>query len=369
KTRCTTASFMISLAVADLLFLLICVPYETVKNFIGHWDTGTALCKVSGAVEMLSALSSVLNLMTVSVERYMVIVHPMKARSWCTFENTKKIVACVWIVAIALSSPTLYVWATEQTVYFNNVTRVTVVLCADIGVDSNDRLVYATYQFLIMFLIPVIIIFVCYIFVIHALWMSSKQLIEMTSCDSGYLTISTQDESALSSAQTENSSPHAPCTQRHSHIRSRRSMLKRVTREHSVEVLRARKQVIKMLITIVLVFLLCWGPKLLFSIFQRIGFNWIYNHWAYTLKITINLLPFIHSCLNPIIYGFMSRSFRSRMKNACRAYTCHKPRRGDHSDKRQQTVGSDHELDVRSTNGTVHTKLSLRHVSSSRSDT
>ncbi|CAG5124106.1 unnamed protein product, partial [Candidula unifasciata] len=68
KSRSTTATFMVSLAVADLLFLLVCVPYETAKNFIGHWDTGTIFCKVSGAVEMLSALASVLNLMAVSIE-------------------------------------------------------------------------------------------------------------------------------------------------------------------------------------------------------------------------------------------------------------------------------------------------------------
>lgn len=64
-----TASFMVSLAVADLLFLLICVPYEVVRMLIAYWDSGSALCKLSGTVEMLSALASVLNLIAVSVER------------------------------------------------------------------------------------------------------------------------------------------------------------------------------------------------------------------------------------------------------------------------------------------------------------
>ncbi|XP_005099323.1 galanin receptor type 1-like [Aplysia californica] len=70
KSRSVTASFMVSLAVADLLFLLVCVPYETARYFIGHWGSGSVLCKMSGAVEMLSALASVLNLMAVSIERY-----------------------------------------------------------------------------------------------------------------------------------------------------------------------------------------------------------------------------------------------------------------------------------------------------------
>ncbi|KAH9496296.1 Neuropeptide FF receptor 1 [Bulinus truncatus] len=69
KSRSVTASFMVSLAVADLLFLLVCVPYEIAKNFTAHWYNGPALCKLSGVVEMLSSLASVLNLIAVSVER------------------------------------------------------------------------------------------------------------------------------------------------------------------------------------------------------------------------------------------------------------------------------------------------------------
>lgn len=85
-------------------------------------------------------------------------------------------------------------------------------------------------------------------------------------------------------------------------------------------------------------------------------------------QIVINVLPFIHSCVNPIIYGFMSKNFRSRMKCACKTYVCPKSRHIAQMDKRH-TAGSDHELDLRSNNGTVHTKISLRQGSSSQSDT
>lgn len=86
------------------------------------------------------------------------------------------------------------------------------------------------------------------------------------------------------------------------------------------------------------------------------------------LQIVINLLPFVHSCLNPIIYGFMSKNFRSRMRCACRSYVCRKSVHCAHMDKRQ-IAGSDHELDTRSLNGTVHTKISFAHGSISQSDT
>ena len=65
-----TSSFLISLAVADLLFLLVCVPFEMTSRLAIVWAGGLALCKVAGFVEMLSAASSVLNLTAVSAERY-----------------------------------------------------------------------------------------------------------------------------------------------------------------------------------------------------------------------------------------------------------------------------------------------------------
>lgn len=69
RSRSITSPFLTSLAVADLLFLLVCVPYETTRYFIGHWALGRAFCKISGFVEMLTAVASILNLTAVSVER------------------------------------------------------------------------------------------------------------------------------------------------------------------------------------------------------------------------------------------------------------------------------------------------------------
>lgn len=85
-------------------------------------------------------------------------------------------------------------------------------------------------------------------------------------------------------------------------------------------------------------------------------------------QIAIFGLPFIHSCINPIIYAIMSKNFRTRMKVACKAYVYRKTHPSVHLGKRL-LAGSDLELDTRSTNGTVHTKISLRQGSSSQSDT
>lgn len=69
NSRTNTTLFLVSLAVSDLLFLIICVPYETASYFIANWNASDFLCRFSGFAEMLSAISSVLNLTVVSIER------------------------------------------------------------------------------------------------------------------------------------------------------------------------------------------------------------------------------------------------------------------------------------------------------------
>ena len=69
KARNATSAFLVSLAVADLLFLLFCVPYETASKLVSYWSGGLVLCKLSGYVDMLTAAASILNLTAVSVER------------------------------------------------------------------------------------------------------------------------------------------------------------------------------------------------------------------------------------------------------------------------------------------------------------
>ena len=49
--------------------------------------------------------------------RYIVIVHPMKSRSWCTMGNTKKFIAVVWVVSVLLSCPLLHIMVSLQVFY------------------------------------------------------------------------------------------------------------------------------------------------------------------------------------------------------------------------------------------------------------
>lgn len=69
KSRTATNFFLISLAVGDLLMLCVYGPLETYTHFVINWDENGIICKAAKFAEIVSATSSVLNLLAVTIER------------------------------------------------------------------------------------------------------------------------------------------------------------------------------------------------------------------------------------------------------------------------------------------------------------
>ena len=71
----------------------------------------------------------------------------------------------------------------DTTVYVshNNESHFIVMSCVDNNVVSNaQRIAFAWYQLIVMFLFPVIVIVYCYAVVTRVLWISTKQHALMT---------------------------------------------------------------------------------------------------------------------------------------------------------------------------------------------
>ena len=91
-------------------------------------------------------------------------------------------------------------------------------------------------------------------------------------------------------------------------------------------------QVVPMLGMVVIVFILCWTPILIFEVLQSFGIigTQIFGIVKHT-KTVLSLLSYFNrysskrinifkilncSCINPVIYGFMSTNFRKSFKEA-----------------------------------------------------
>lgn len=99
-----------SLAFSDLLIFILCMPIE-LYNFIWihhPWAFGGAVCKGYYFLRDACTYATALNIASLSVERYMAICHPFKAKSIMSRSRTKKFISCIWIASFLLAIPMIF---------------------------------------------------------------------------------------------------------------------------------------------------------------------------------------------------------------------------------------------------------------------
>ena len=94
--------FLVNLSIADLAVAVFCVPsvmfyYEAGKFPFGFFGSQAA-CKLVPTIPLLCTGASILSLTAVTLQRYMGIVYPLKAR--LTLNKVKIILVLVWFLAL-----------------------------------------------------------------------------------------------------------------------------------------------------------------------------------------------------------------------------------------------------------------------------
>ncbi|ELT88533.1 hypothetical protein CAPTEDRAFT_203852 [Capitella teleta] len=92
--------------------------YSTIKcyvalvgsGFIGrHWMFNVA-CKFVYFMYYVSFYCSILTMLTMGFERFLVICYPLRAVRLTSIGNMTRCAALIWLISMALASPTLYLY-------------------------------------------------------------------------------------------------------------------------------------------------------------------------------------------------------------------------------------------------------------------
>lgn len=100
-----------SLAASDLLILILCMPVE-LYNFIWihhPWAFGDVVCRSYYFLRDGCSYATALNIASLSVERYMAICHPFKAKRVMSRGRTRKLICGLWVVSLFLASSMLFI--------------------------------------------------------------------------------------------------------------------------------------------------------------------------------------------------------------------------------------------------------------------
>lgn len=278
--------FLASLATADLILIIFCVPVKFAQLFTYTWTFGTFLCKGVHYVQNLTAICSVTTLTAISIERYYAIMYPMECRSICTMSQAKRVIMLTWCTSCLLASPILYIQILYQVGEAPH----------DIGYwcvrDWDHRALwqaYELYMLTVILVIPFVIMTYSYVRITRRLYTVMR---ERTVTFPLY----TQQHQAVAATGSGNATSQAV------YIEAPASKM---------------SQVIKMLIVVVIIFVLCWTPILVLNVLAAFDIVPVLNFGIMKpIKTAFHLFSYANSCVNPIIYGFMSSNFRASFKQA-----------------------------------------------------
>lgn len=288
RMRSITNWFLLSLACADLLLVLICIPVKCAGLYSYTWNLGGFLCTFVAYIQNVSMICSILTLTVMSIERFLAILFPLKARYICTMRHTRVVIVAIWLWSFLMAVPVIFGKKIKK------VGTDRIAYWCILQFSPTHFKLYELYMFVIMFVIPVLVMAVSYTMISIEIYRIVSNRAMMRSGSECQYT----------------------CTERGSTVRQSVNSTKKPPAAHDDDA-KTRKQVILMLIIVVVLFALCWGPILINNVLVAFGIlNDIHMGFLKPMRTAFSLMSYANSCVNPIVYGFMSKNFRDTFRYA-----------------------------------------------------
>ncbi|XP_031444599.1 cholecystokinin receptor type A [Phasianus colchicus] len=307
QMRTVTNTFLLSLAVSDLMLCLFCMPFTLIPNLLKDFIFGSTVCKTATYFMGISVSVSTFNLVAISLERYSAICKPLQSRVWQTKSHALKVIAATWCVSFTIMSPyPIY----SKLVPFTKYNNSTANMCRLLWPSDVIQQSWYTFLLLILFLIPGIIMMVAY-------GLISLELYRGIKFDTSQRRSSRERKGSTSIAKYEDGDGcylHKAKRKRKVPLQQlsamRNSKIDRVRSSSSSANLMAKKLVIRMLMVIVVLFFICWTPIFSVNAWRAFDTASADLHLSGAPISFIHLLSYTSACVNPIIYCFMNKRFR-----------------------------------------------------------
>ncbi|KPP74165.1 hypothetical protein Z043_106704 [Scleropages formosus] len=162
--------FIVNLAVSDFLMAITQSPVFFINCLYKEWVFGELGCKLYAFCGALFGITSMISLLAISLERYLVITRPLQALQWSSKRRTALLVSLVWIYSLAWSLAPLLGWSSY-------IPEGLMTSCTWDYVTST----YANKSYTLMlccfvFFLPLGIISYCYFFMFLAVRSTSRDL-------------------------------------------------------------------------------------------------------------------------------------------------------------------------------------------------
>lgn len=254
--------FIKQLAIADLSVGLLHVLTDIIWRITISWRAGNIACKLIRFSQVCVTYSSTYVLVAMSIDRYDAITHPMNfSKSW---RRARHLVTAAWVVSVLFSLPILFLY--EEKLIQSQM---------QCWIELGSPEAWQTYMCLVaatLFIVPALTISTCYAIIVKTIWAKGSIFISSERCNNN--------------------------------VNTRRASSRGI-------IPRAKVKTIKMTFIIVIVFILCWSPYIIFDLLQVFG-RIPKTQANIAIATFIQSLAPLNSAANPLIYCiFSSQVFRT----------------------------------------------------------
>ena len=239
--------FIACLAVADLLVGIFIGPAWVYELSVDHKSfTNIHLCRFVVWIDTLVLTASIYSLMFISFDRYLKISKPLQYRSRMTTSKSSKIIFIIWLISTA--------FATCST----GLLAAGIAFCPRFHYSTRSKITaHYTFLFISVVFLPAIVILIMYALIFAVAHKRQKML------RNGKL-------GETSVGQNQRS------------------------------VLRQDLKIVRMLLIVVGVFLFCWLPLSISTVFFMYNETYLSDWTSYIIyTVVVYLLPLINSLCNP----------------------------------------------------------------------
>ncbi|XP_072501883.1 LOW QUALITY PROTEIN: galanin receptor type 2 [Notamacropus eugenii] len=256
-----TNLFILNLGVADLCFIVCCVPFQATIYTLDGWVFGALLCKTVHFLIFLTMYASSFTLATVSLDRYLAIRYPLHSRELRTPRNGLAAIGLIWTLALIFSGPYLS--------YYSQSELANLTVCHPAW-SAQRRRTMDLCTLVFSYLLPVIVLGLTYARTLRYLWRAVDPV------------------AAVSVSK------------------------------------RSKCKVTRMIVIVATLFCLCWMPHHALILSVWFG-HFLLTRANYVLRILSHLVSYANSCVNPIVYALVSRHFCKGFRKICEGLLCRAP--------------------------------------------
>lgn len=267
--RNSTNLLVLNLAIADLSFIMICVPFTAIKYSTSFWIFGDIWCRIFNYMTYVCLWASVYTLVLMCLDRLFAVVFAIKLPHIRSRRNVTISILVLWTVVFLGNIPACMYHGVRSYDFGDETGKYCGMLDQEMS-ETTVKLFQVT-QFVFGFALPVVIIAVLYGILLAFLLKRA----DMGGSNAG---------KGLS---------------------------------------KTKRKVTSMVILIVSVFIICWLPIQIILVMGSVGvYPQTIGHVAF--QIAANCLAYMNSCMNPFLYTVSSVTFRKAFKDflCCRTCPC-----------------------------------------------